>query len=389
MKKTVFLFLIVQLFLAGCTSQHQEPYRYQIPEKLEDGLEVGSLESAKIDTLPIFKSINRIRKGRFGEVHSLLLYKNGALVMEEYFPGYQYQWDAPGHRGKWVQWDKTMPHSIMSDTKSITSACIGIAIAQGFIQSEQQSIFDYLPEHRHLAKNGKEKITIAHLLTMTSGLEWEEWSTPYSNPENPIIGIWFSHKDPVSFILEGRLDHTPGTHYSYYGGHQILLGEILKNASGMRIDSFSEKYLFDPLGITNANWGVRFDNGVIEAAGGLKLKPRDMLKIGITFLNEGNWKGAGIVPATWISLSTTPYKGNTNIRVPGTDSKKCGYTYSWWTQQIPTQTVEVNAFWAGGWGGQRIFVLPELKAVVVMTGGNYTGRDTSLKLLKKHILPAL
>ncbi len=389
MKKILFFFFAFLLLLLGCTSQDYKPYNYQIPEQLEDGLKVSTLDGVKIDTLAIYKTINQIRKGRFGEVHSLLIYKNGRLVLEEYFPGHQYQWDGPRHWGNWVQWDRTMPHFIMSDTKSITSACIGIAIAEGFIRSEKQSIFDYLPEHRHFAKNGKEKIIIEHLLTMTSGLEWEEWEYPYSNRENPIIGIWFSGKDPIRFILEGTLEHEPGAHYSYFGGHQILLGEILRNATGMGIDEFSEKYLFSPLGVVNADWAVRFDNGVVEAAGGLKLKPRDMLKVGITFLNEGRWKDETIVPKAWVKRCTTPYKGNTNIRVPGTDSKGCGYTYSWWTQQIPTQTSNVNAFWAGGWGGQRIFVLPELNAVVVMTGGNYTGRDKSLKLLKKHIIFAL
>ncbi len=390
MKKVLLFFLIFHLLLTGCNSQPALTYDYQTPELLQDDLAVATLATLEIDTVPLARAMREIYRGRCGEIHSLLMYTNDVLVVEEYFPGHRYKWDAPRHWGEWVNWDRSMLHSTQSVTKSITSACIGIAIDKGYIQNVEQSIFDFLPEHRHLATGGRENITIEHLLTMTSGLEWEEWKTPHSSTENPIVGIWFSKKDPVSFILEGALLNEPGTYYTYYGGHQILLGEILHNAAGMGIDEFSEKYLFSPLGISDADWARRFDNGVIEAAGGLKLKPRDMLKIGVTYLDGGKWKETQVLPALWVQKSATSYAGNTNIKLPGKEGGKYGYSYSWWTKEVTSGNTRVSTFWALGWGGQRIYVLPELNSVVVLTGGNYTSMDNKyMKLLRKHLIPVL
>ncbi|MBN1698715.1 MAG: serine hydrolase [Spirochaetales bacterium] len=176
-----------------------------------------------------------------------------------------------------------------------------------------------------LKRNGKENITIEHLLTMTSGLEWNEWNAPYSSKDNPVIGIWYSKKDPISYILEVRLANTPGTHFSYYGGNTIILGEIIKNSSNLTIEKFSEKYLFEPLGINAFEWATQFPNGVFEAASGLKLTSRDMAKIGMTFLNKGTWNGERIIPGDWIDKCATPFSGNVDIDVPGEDSGKMGY----------------------------------------------------------------
>ena len=131
----------------------------------------------------------------------MLIFKNEKLVLEEYFPGHEYNWSSENYHGRWVIWNNSMRHPMMSVSKSIISACIGIAIDQGFIESVHQSIFDFLPGYHNLERDGKEKITIEHLLTMTSGLEWDEWSTSPSTSENDIVGIWL-WKDPIAYVLE-------------------------------------------------------------------------------------------------------------------------------------------------------------------------------------------
>jgi CubicO group peptidase (beta-lactamase class C family) len=297
-----------------------------------------------------------------------------------------------------------MDHSIHSVTKSITSICIGIAVDKGYIDSVHQSIFDYLPEHQHLNTDGKDKITIEHLLNMTSGLEWQEWNAPYSSRDNDVIEIWFQDaegkKDPLSYILEKPLVDALGTNFNYSGGNMILLGEIIKHATGMDIDEFSRMYLFEPLGINSFNWAVRFPNGVIEAAGGLEITPRAMAKIGVTFLNNGVWNGKQIISGQWVEKSATPFADNQGINVLGTDSRRVGYSYSWWTKQYPESgshlscksfnTVSrLNLYYAGGWGGQRIIVFPELNAAVVFTGGNYTYNVKTFNIIEKYVIPAL
>ncbi len=383
----------VGAYLAITLSGPSIPYTYRPPENINDGLEVGTLDEVSIDSELIGKAWSDISRGRYGEVHSVLIFKDGKLVLEEYFEGHRYEWDASNHHGELVTWNRSMPHVLQSVTKSITSACIGIAIDNGFIESVHQSIFDYLPEHHHLNTDGKDQITIEHLLTMTPGLEWMEWNAPYSSRDNPIIEIWFQdeeqNKHPFTFVLEGSLIDEPGTSFRYFGGNQIVLGGIIENATGMDIDEFSEEYLFEPLGIDSFDWWLRYPSGVIEAAGGLKMTPRDMVKIGATYLNSGIWDGEPIVSEEWVEETAAPYGNNRGIDVPGTDKRDVGYSYSWWTKTFTKSGEEIDIFYASGWGGQNIFVLPDLNTVVAFTGGTYTRTVKTFTLLERYIIPAL
>ena len=392
MKKAILLISILLLLLVGCQSEASIQYTYRQPENINDGLDVGSLDEVSIDSVLIEKAVNEIHRGKYKEVHSMLIFKDNKLVFEEYFEGHEYIWDAPKHHGELVTWNRSMEHQIMSDTKSITSTCIGIAIDNGFIESVNQSIFDYLPEHQHLKTNGKDKITIEHLLTMTSGLQWDEWGAPLSSTDNDAVGIWFAQfqdKDPITYVLERQLVDEPGTSFTYSGGSMFVLGEIIKNATKMNIDEFSGKYLFEPLGIDSFNWSIRYENGVIDTASSLIITPRDMAKIGVTFLNKGVWNGERIVSEQWVEKSTIAFADNKRINVPGTDKRNVGYSYSWWTKTFSNSGKEINMFYAGGWGGQNIFVFPELNAVVVTTGGTYTSSTQTITLLEKYIIPAL
>ena len=217
MKIQYNLFLLFFLFVAGCSPNTSGQYKYQVPAQLQDGLNPATLTEVGMDTSLLFKAMDKIFAGRYKGVHSVLIYTDNKLVLEEYFDGYAYKWDGPGHHGAYVSWDRSKLHYNMSATKSITSACVGIAIDQGFIESVDQSIFDFLPAHRHLSK-GKKKITIENLLTMTAGLQWKEWSAPYSSTENPVIGVWFQEKDPITYILEKPIIEDPGKTFNYSTG---------------------------------------------------------------------------------------------------------------------------------------------------------------------------
>ena len=222
---------------------------------------------------------------------------------------------------------------------------------------------------------------------MTSGLEWREWSAPYSSSDNPNIGIWYQdNKDPITYILEKPLIDKPGTSFNYSSGNTIVLGEIIRNATKMTIDEFSCKYLFKPLGIDSSTWAVKYENGV--DANNLKIAPRDMAKIGITFLNNGIWYGKQIIPKQWLLKSATSFPGNNKIEVPGEDGEN-GYSYSWWVKPITSSGKRINMLYAMGWGGQYIMIIPKLNTVVVFTGGNYTRKSPAFKILEKYIIPAI
>jgi CubicO group peptidase (beta-lactamase class C family) len=386
MKNTILLISILSLLFVSCKQDPSSQYTYRPPENINDGFDVGSLAEVNIDSVLIENAVDSIYQGRYKEIHSMLIFKENKLVFEEYFKGHKFKYDTTNHHGELVTWDRTKLHSIMSVTKSIVSACIGIAIDNGFIESVHQSIFDYLPEYQHLNKDGKDKITIEHLLTMTSGLEWNEWDLPYSNPKNDVI-MMYQAEDPVTYVLNRPLIDEFGKSFKYAGGCNILLGEILKNATKMNIDEFSGKYLFEPLGIDPYYWS-QYKNGVVDAAGSIKITPRDMAKIGVTFLNKGVWNGKQIISEKWVDKSAASFPGNNWLNNWDDHWGMKGYSYSWWTHLFSRSGKRINMFYAAGWGGQYIMAIPELNTVVVFTGGNFVSYRPSFEILKKYILPA-
>lgn len=389
LQKTTFLLVLPALLFISCKVDTSGQFTYHEPEYVNDGFIVGTLNEAGIDQKLIGQAVNSISQGDFREVHSLLIFRNNKLVLEEYFQGHDYQWGAPYFLGRWVTWDRDTLHQLQSVSKSITSTCIGIAVHEGFIESVDQSIFDYLPEHQHLAVNGKENITIEHLLTMTSGLQWDEWHAHYGSEENDIINMWFSGEDPISYYLSKPLLTEPGTSFTYSGGGMNVLGEIIRNATNMGIDEFSGKYLFEPLGVDTFNWWSTYENGTIDAAGCITTTPRAMLKVGVLFMNKGVWNDKRIISEDWLLKSSIPYQNNRNIKVPGEDLGKTGYGYTWWTKEFSDHGRKISVFWANGWGGQKIVVIPDLNTVIVMTGGTFTSKVKEFKLLKKYIIPAI
>jgi CubicO group peptidase (beta-lactamase class C family) len=387
--KILLVIIILSFLNTGCNRDSFDSYNYEPPEYVNDGLETGSLTEAGIDPALITKAINRILEGKYGEIHSMLVFRNGKLVLEEYFEGHQYDYTQPMYCGEYIKWDRTMLHQIMSCTKSVTSACIDIAIQKGFIQSVNESIFDYLPRHQQFNTGEKSAITIEHLLTMTSGLEWDEWHAPHATAANDIDRLYIEcYDDPLSCVLERPLVSRPGESFTYNGGGLITIGEILKNASGMNIIDFAKQYLFGPLGIDSIKWDV-FPKGEVETGGGLHLRPRDMMKFGVTYLNDGVWNRERIITSDWVKKSASIYNNNSGINLPLEDSGRNGYGYTWWISEVGRGSSKTHMFRANGWGGQVIMVLPEKEMVVVFTCGNYTSRSFLFKILEHYILPSL
>jgi CubicO group peptidase (beta-lactamase class C family) len=387
--KTILITLISLLISTSCNNDSPDHYSYKVPDFINDGLQVTNLNDAGLDMQMIERASERIKDGKYGEIHSMLIYKDNRLVFEDYYQGYTYQWDAPGHKASYVSWNRDMQHCIHSDTKSITSLCIGIAIDKGFIKDIKQSIFDYLPDYQHLKTKQKEKITIENLLTMTSGLQWEEWKISLGSLENDQIAIWFYEEGPINYVLNKPVVAEPGKRFNYSGGDIQLLAEILKNSTGMALDEFSAKYLFEPMGIKAYDWWLIFPSGEIQAAGGLKLTPREMVKIGAMMLEKGVYDGTRIISEDWVGKCLSPYLQNKNIKVPGEDIGKVGYGYTWWTKKYRSGKKKMDLLFALGWGGQKILVMPDYDMVIVFTGANYTSKVHQFEILKRYILPPL
>lgn len=349
-------------------------YAYQIPAKLDDGWECADLKDVGIDKEKILEAIDQITKGKYKDIHSLLIVKDGKLVLEEYFAA----------EGKIIgpfvnQVFRDRVQMLASVTKSVNSALLGIAQEQGFITDLDAPAFELFPEYSDLIKDGKELIRVKHLLTMSAGFHWNELVIPYSNPRNDAM-VMHQGKDLIRYCLEKSMAKKPGEKFVYHSGLSVILGEILKRSVGVPGDKFAEEYLFKPLEISAYNWPTTHE-GLLKTGGGLALRPRDMAKFGQLYLNNGKWNEIQIVPEKWVKESTLAHIKTTSG----------SYGYQWWLRSFDINDKKIDSFYAIGTGGQFIVVIPEFDMVLVSTAQNYD-RGWSRRfyeMLGSYILPAV
>ena len=220
-------------------------------------------------------------------LHSLLIIRNGYLVSENYFGSYQ-----PDTR-----------HELYSCTKSISSALIGIAIGEGRIKGTGVRVVDLFPKQQIAnLDERKEAMTLENLLTMSSGLDWPEWDTLYTDPTNPVRQMLLS-PDPIQLVLDRPMQTDPGKLFNYTSGGSNLLSAIVAQTTGTTTLAFARANLFEPLGFSKVFW-YRAQNGMYRGGEGLMLTPRDMAKFGYLYLNRGVWDGRQIISAAWVDAST-------------------------------------------------------------------------------------
>ena len=324
-----------------------EEYIYQKPENRE--FVCNSASNAGLDEVALEDMINSVRKNKYGLMNSILIFKNNSLILEEYFGGFR----------------RDMLHQTQSITKSVTSLLIGIAIDKGFIQSVDDKALNYLSKTDHA--EGWEDVTIKHLLTMTSGVEWKKSNNIWRNDET------------ITEILSKPIENEPGSRFRYNSAMQ-LLAEVLANASGEKLEVFAENYLFYPLGIKEYQWTKSNKNDYPLCTGSLQLKSVDLLKIGILVLQNGNYHEIQIVSKDWIKESTS-----VQIEIP--KNKEQHYGYLWWRGKVQTKSGDFDTIFAHGHGSQFIFVIPENNIIIVTTGNNLYNKKrlAPFKILKKYL----
>jgi hypothetical protein len=197
-----------------------------VPEKTDDGWDVASLESVGMDPEYFIQLMDRL--DRIGEhrIHGILVVKNNQLVFEKYYPGPKFNLGQyTGESG----YGRDDLHVLCSATKSVSSALLGIAVDKGYIQSIEQKVYDFFPEHADLLlqEPAKGNLTIKHLLTMTSGLTYDDESLPYTNPDNDMYRF-FTADDPIRFLLERPLFAEPGTVFDYDNCNTNIFGQIIQ-----------------------------------------------------------------------------------------------------------------------------------------------------------------
>ena len=286
----------------------------------------------------------------------MLISRNGKLVYERYFTGEDKAWATPLGR---VTYNAGLKHDLRSITKSIASLLVGTAVDRGRIGDIDTPVLSFFPEYEDLRSPEKDRITIRHLLTMTAGLTWNE-SLPYSNPANSERRM-IDAADQYRYVLEQPVARPAGVTYAYNGGLTALLGALLTKVSGRPIDQLAQEELFGPLRIADVEW-VRYSNGTPNPASGLRMRPRDLAKIGQLVLNKGTWNGQPIISSTWMEQATAPQIHGDGLFF---------YGFQWWLGRSLINRQEIKWASAVGWGGQRLYVVPSLELVVVVMAGLY------------------
>ena len=317
------------------------------------------LDGAALDGLAA-----RIERGELGNLHSLLVVRDGKLAFERYFPGRDAQWGHPLGR---VEFGPETLHDLRSVTKSVVGALVGIAHGDGSLPDLDAPLASFFPERAKGHEADLAGRTLRHALSMSAGLAWDESSHPYWDPRNDENAMGRSD-DPLAYALLRPAVAPPGAHFAYNGGLPTLLAGAVEKAAGVRLDRFAEERLFCPLGIARAEW-VRYASGFFVAASGLRLRPRDMARFGQMMLDDGRFAGRQIVPAAYARASLSR-------RVATRSEIADGYGYLWWIVALPRDVAGGGDLpVAVGNGGQRIAVLRSARLVVVTTAGAYDERD--------------
>jgi CubicO group peptidase (beta-lactamase class C family) len=338
---------------------HSFAYQYVAPPRTADGLPVGTLAGTGLDPQRLATMVTKVVDGTYPNVHSVLIIKDGKLVFEEYF--YEYS--------------RETLHPLRSASKSIVSALTGQAVAQGLLSGVQDPVLQYFPEYalQHPSPL-KQAITVQDLLTNQSGLDYD-----ITNPHAAGNEEAMDHSpDWVKYTLDLPMREAPGTVGRYNSGNPITLGRLVEKQAHQALPEFARQHLFAPLGITKFDWRFRPDSTSAETFCQVSLRPRDMAKFGLLYLDQGRWQGRPVLPAAWVAASLAKHSVVQNV----------DYGYLWWLKYLDAQGTRYYGAMAQGNGGQRIAVWPAQHLVVVVTGGNYNQQSPSDELIATYILAA-
>jgi CubicO group peptidase (beta-lactamase class C family) len=347
---------------------HDSPadYRYHAPADLDDGIAVGDISRSDLGVGVANAIVRAILDGTYKDVHSVLLYQHGKLVLEEYFYGYSVE----------------RQHQLRSATKTVVSALAGIAIDRGAITGVDERV---LPMMRYASYDHpdprKAAMTLGDILSMSSGLDCNDHSSTSPGRETVID----NEPDWVKATLDLPMIDDPGTAGYYCSGGVAVAGRLIENAVHVRLPEFAQANLFGPLGIARSDWSWNYNlTNADKEYSQIHMRPRDMLKFGILFADGGRWHGRQIVSESWVRTSLAEHS-----HVDGVS-----YGYFWWRHTFDvaaasrSQQVIVPA--AQGNGGQKIFVVPQYDLVAVFTAGGYNADSTPPNtIMEKIILPKL
>lgn len=318
---------------------------------------------AQFDQALIEQLDEHFNNGDFGNTRSFIVWQNGERL---------YEFSEPG-----TAVDEKF--RVWSISKSVTSAAYGVGVQQGVLNALDEPVVNTFPEYTadYKADPRRATITAEDLLTMRSGYSWHETGYPSDYHRMARSDDW------MAYMAAHEMAQAAGETFVYNTANTIILAEIIARQAGQPYETFLAEQLFAKLGIRDWEWQYG-PNGVVQAGGGLSISPNDMLKLGILYLQKGEWNGEQLISNEWVQTSVTPITGDPN---------HFGYGYHWWTvpaQHPLSESLAVDdAYFASGLGGNYIWVVPHLDLVIVTTAYNGSEMELTFPALRYFIFPAL
>lgn len=363
------------LALAGSAAE-TAPSELQPPD-LADGLAVSPAAAAHLDAALLATLGERVRDDTFHQITSALVMVDGKLAYEGYFNGA----------------DRDTQHDIRSASKTLTSMMVGQAIARGALGGVDAKVFGFFPERQPKNPDPRKlQVTVEDLLTMSSLLECDDENQASSGNEERM----YVTEDWLGFFLDLPIkgfapwvtkpkDSPYGRSFSYCTAGVFTLGRVLEKATKRPVPDFARETLFAPLGIDKVTW-IFSPLDEAQTGGGLRVRSRDLAKLGQLFLDGGRWHGRQVIPESWVKTSTAAH-----VQATETDT----YGYLWWRRDFVASAGKGRtfpAFYMSGNGGNKVVVIPSAKLVAVITSTFYNSRgmhEQTAKLLTDYILAAL
>ena len=358
------------------------------------GWEKVSPETVGLDTKLLTALDSDLASGKYSLVDSFGVYRCGKMAFQRtYAHDYGKIYDKEAHeRGPlnahmtgWYNYfdpawhpyyHGTNLHSMQSVTKTVSSVIVGVAITRGdFKAGLDTPLLNYFDVSK--VKNvddRKRRITFRHVLTMTTGLDWNE-EIAYDDPKND-SSLMEAADDWVPYVIDRPMAHEPGQVFNYSSGVSELLAYIFEKETGKDIEQYGAKYLFAPLGMEY--FWKRTPLGVVDTEGGLFLKNEDLAKIGYLYLHGGVWEGKQVVSREWVQKS---------LAVATSAEQDYKYGFKWWL--LPRKDRQAFVWMARGFGGQRLMVFPEEDMIAVFTGWEILKDEAADRDLVDRILPAV
>ena len=360
-----------------------EEWAVSTPEA--EGVDPGAIDSLLAD----------ISRGRYGLIDHFLLIRHGRVIADRSWDhgakyadllaqqddttNHQYNYDHPAWHPYYRDTDL---HSLQSVTKSIMSVGFGVAVDRGRISGVHAPVWPYFAEYGiDPTEPFRAEATLEDFLTMRSGIVWAYPGQGYADGSHPTI-IMENGEAWIDYVLARPLDTEPGTRFDYNDGVSVLLGKILREATGQRLDVWVRENVFRPIGIEEYYWKAT-PEGEIDSEGGLYLSSHDLARVAYLMLRGGEWDGERVVSEEWVAVSTSGVIPDLN---PDNDRPDVGYGYQWW---VPV--AESHVFAGNGYGGQFVHVVPEYDLISIFNGWTLHEQPelSSWTALQQRILPAV